>query len=295
MTRQQPHRGRRGSFILVYASLSVVVLSATPAFASYRAWHADWAYLGDFAAGDLSEDYTKLVPPAGVCGLRIKSPNTYAWVDDDMVPIASGNLSKDIIMWLDNPGAGCSRPFSVRYHDDSHTFSPAAGAVSIELFNSDGAYWVTDTGYYFFICGNCVAADDKVVYPREDVWSLLAASAFKAVSAAVIDPLRQSGMTSAIASLAFQLNALEPAVAKRIADRRRASLGDLETSVRSLEDAGTKALAAASNSADRCQTLAQKGAYAKAYQSCATAGRQVEQSGSLLAAAGALYSQPLKK
>jgi hypothetical protein len=223
----------------------------------------------------------------------VKTPNTYAWVNDDMVPIASGNLSKDIIMWLDNPG--CSKPFSVRYSDNSHTFSPPEGAVSIELLNSDGAYWVTDTGYYYFTCGDCVAVDDKVVYPPDDVWSLPAASAFKAVSASVVDPLRQSAAVSAIATLAFQLSALKPAVATRIVDRRRAALGGLEASVRSLEDAGTKALAAASDSANRCQTLAKKGAYTKAQLACTTAGRQVEESGSLLAAGWSLHSQPMKK
>jgi hypothetical protein len=293
MRCQQPRRGR-ASVILLFASLCVSVFSSTPAFASYRAWYAQWDNIGSFEAGDISEDYFKLTPPQpGICGLRIKSPNTYAWVNDDMVPVAAGNLSKDIIMWLDNPG--CSRPFSVRYADDSQTFLPAGGAVSIELFNSEGAYWVTDTGYYYFICDNCVAVDNKVVYPPEDFWSLPAASAFKSVSASMIDPLHQSAVVGATGSLAFQLSALEPAVAKRIVNRRRASLGGLETSVRSLEDAGMQALASASDSAERCQTFAQQGAYTKAFVECTTAGRQVEQSGSLLAAAWSLYSQPVKK
>ena len=292
MTRQQPRRART-ALVVACASLSAVVFSSTPAFASYRAWYAHWDNVGSFAPGDLSEDNTKLDPPVGVCGLRVKTPNTYAWVNDDMVPIASGNLSKDVIMWLDRDG--CSRPFSVRYSDDSHTFLPVVGAVSIELYNSDGAYWVNDNGYYYFTCGNCVAVDDKVVYPPDDVWSLPAASAFKAVSASVVDPRRQPAAVIAIASLAFQLSALKTAVATRIVNRRRAALGGLEASVRSLEDAGTKALAAASDSANRCQTLAKQGAYTKAQLACTTAGQQVEESGSLLAAGWSLHSQPLKR
>src|SRR5687767_1232945 len=113
----------RSAIAMAGMMLSVLVLSSAPAFAEYRGWYAPWDYVGDFQVGDVSEDFTKMFPPATACGLRINTPSYYRWTDDVDGTIASGDLYKDVIIWIDNPGAGCSRAFSTRYADGSHTFS----------------------------------------------------------------------------------------------------------------------------------------------------------------------------
>src|SRR5262245_43840144 len=114
--------GRPSIAFMGVVTLSLLMLSSAPAFAGYRAWYAPWDYIGDFQSGDVSDDFTEMVPPASACGLRISTPSTYRWTDDEDGTTASGSLSKDVIIWIDHPG--CSRPFSTRYYDDSHTFSP---------------------------------------------------------------------------------------------------------------------------------------------------------------------------
>ena len=294
MTRHHP-RSIGVTLAMIGTTLSVLVFSASPSFASYRAWYSPWDYIGDFQPGDVSEEFTEMFPPAVACGMRIKNPSTYRWTndEDDTVTDQDGNwyngtMYKDVIIWLDNPG--CSRSFSVTTWDEMTTYSlPPVGAVSIEIFTSYGAYWVNDNGYYLYTCGACKGPDDEAVLPPDDEWSLPAASGLKAVSAALIDPRRQTDAASVIASLSHEVAQLQPFLQKRIVDRRRVRLGSLEASVRSLEDAAVQALAEARTSAAACETLARQSAYTDSFVACTTAARQVERSQSLMRTAWFLY------
>jgi hypothetical protein len=294
MIRQHSRRSRAAA-TTIGAAFSLLLASSSPAFAEYRAWFAPWDYVGDFQPGDVSEDYTEMIPPPSACGLRITDPGYYRWTDDVGGTVSSDDLYKDVIIWIDNPGAGCSRSFSVRYSDDSVTFAPPqAGAVSIEISTNYGAHWVTDTGYYLYTCSGCVGADDLTV-PPQDHWSLPAASALTDVSGSILDVRRQFRVAGAIANLSRHLAQLQIFLQARIADRRRAPLGGLEGPVRNLEDAAAQKLAAARASADTCETLARRAAFTDSYVACTTAARDVEQSESLMLAAWSLSHPPSKR
>jgi hypothetical protein len=123
--------------------------------------------------------------------------------------------------------------------------------------------------------------DDEAIQPGGH-WSLAAVSAIKAVSPSVIDPRRQPRAVTAIATLAHDVAQLQPVLQALITDRRRLPLGVVESSVRGLEDAATKALSLARSSIATCETRARQRAYADAFIACTTAGRYVEHSGALI-------------
>jgi hypothetical protein len=278
----------------ICTTLFALALSSSPAFAEYRAWFAPWDYVGDFQPGDISEDFSEMVPPDEACGLRISTPSYYAWTDDVDGVVASHDLYQDVIIWVDNPGADCTESFSVTKADKSATYSPPDGAVSMEIHTNYGAYWVNKNGYYLYTCGGgekCVGADDFTI-PPQDIWSTLTASAFADVSGSTIDPRRQTRTFSAVADLALRVGQLRTQLQNRIATRRRTPLGGLELSVRSLEDAATRTLATARTSADSCAALVQKGFYLESFAACTRAGRAVEESDSLMRAAWFLYHPP---
>ena len=276
MTRQQSH-GARAALTTTVLTLSALVMSAAPAAADYRAWFADWDYIGDFQPGDISDDLVEMDPPAGACGFRITDPSYYRWTDDVGNTVTSHDLYGDVIIWIDEPG--CPHPFSVRYADDSHTFGlPGGGAVAMEISTNYSAYWVNENGYYLVTCGDlCDGPDKFTVEPPEDIWPLLTVSAFKAVSASIADPRRQSATIAAIGGLSRQVAELQTLLQKQIAERRRTPVAGIEASLRGLEDAASRALAAARAAASPCEAHARRGAYADAFVACTAAGAHVEQ------------------
>jgi hypothetical protein len=283
----------RSAIAVLGLTLSLLTLSSAPAFADYRAWYSPWDYVGDFQSGDVSEDFTEMLPPASACGFRITTPSYYRWTDDEDGTIADGNLSKDVIIWIDNPG--CSRSFSTRYYDDSHTFSPPGGVgVSIEISTNYSAYWVNDNGYYLYTCNGCVGPDDEVAVPPEDIWAHLVITGFKAVGGAVGDPKRQSRAAAAVAVISRKAADLQPLLQARIAERRRTPLSVLEASVRALEDAAVRALASALTAGKECEALTSSGHYAEAFKACASATRSVEHSDALMQTAWFLPRPPAR-
>ena len=290
MTRRKQFSAGAGTTICI--TLFALALSSSPASAEYRAWFAPWDYIGDFEPGDVSEDFTKMLPPGGACGLRISDPSYYSWTNDVDVVVASGNLGPDVVVWIDHPG--CSEPFSVTTADKGTTYAlPENGAVSMNIYTNHAAYWVNNSGHSLVApCGSLCDGPDGYAIPPEDIWSMLTVSGFADVSGAIVDPLRQSRAFSAVADLALRVGHLRTQLQNRLATRRRTPLSALESSVRGLEDAATRTLAAARTAADTCASLVQKGFYIESFAACTKAGRGVEESDSLMRAAWFLYHPP---
>lgn len=296
MTRHQQYV--RAAITMTSVTLFVLVVFAGPAAAEYRAWYAPYEDHGLFEEGDVSESVTKMIPPVGACGLRVISPNSYAWIDsngnvveDDGVQ-QSGTPALDVIIWVDAPN--CSHSFSVAESNGTDPLElPDVGAVYIALDGSEGAYWVNDEGCHVNGCGGVEPASDDEAIAPSDSWSLAMGWAFKAVSAGVLDPRRQPRAFIAIATLSRQTAQLQSLLQQQIGERRRFPVGVIEASVRSLEDAATRALSAARSSVAACETRARLRAYADAFVACTLAGQQLEDSGSLARAAWFL-AQPAK-
>lgn len=289
----------RAAVTMTCTTLSLFVLSASPAFASYRAWYAPGDDIGQFETGDVSEDETKLIPPVGACGFRMISPNSFRWVSSDGNTVVdddglyeSGPIVLDAIIWLGHPG--CSQPFSTVIDSGDTLELPEAGALYLEIDGAEGAYWVGDDGCHVTGCGGVDGPDDEAIAPPK-YWLVSVVSAFKAVSASIVDPSRQPQAFTAVATLAQDVVELQPRLRNLIADRRRSPLGVLEASVRSLEDAATKALTAARSSVATCETRTRQRAYSDAFVACMTAGRYVEHSTALIRTATSLSLQPASR
>ena len=238
MTRHQQYV--RAAITMTSVTLFVLVVFAGPAAAEYRAWYAPYEDHGLFEEGDVSESVTKMIPPVGACGLRVISPNSYAWIDsngnvveDDGVQ-QSGTPALDVIIWVDAPN--CSHSFSVAESNGTDPLElPDVGAVYIALDGSEGAYWVNDEGCHVNGCGGVEPASDDEAIAPSDSWSLAMGWAFKAVSAGVLDPRRQPRAFIAIATLSRQTAQLQSLLQQQIGERRRFPVGVIEASVRSLE------------------------------------------------------------
>ena len=277
----------RTAVILTGATLSVLVVSAAPASAAYRAWFSPWSYVGTFEAGDVSEGYkTLMVPPPGACGLRLLSPSSFYWANDEGAIVQtdegqdeSGPINGDATIWIDGPG--CSRPFSVTDGNNPLDF-PENGAVWVELMNTEGAYWVTEEGCHLTGCGGVDPYSDDEATTPSDYWSVAVVASFTAVTPSIVDPQRQPRAVNAITSLSRDVAQLQPVLQNLIANRRRVPLGVIEASVRSLEDAAVKSLNAARSSVATCETRARQRAYADAFVACAMAGSHLEHSAALI-------------
>jgi hypothetical protein len=296
MTRQQQYV--RAAITMAGVTLFVLVVSARPASAEYRAWYAPYEDHGLFEEGDVSEGTSTMIPPVGACGLRVISPNSYAWIGSDLNVVEdddgvhSGTPALDVIIWVDAPN--CSRSFSVAESNGTDPLElPDVGAVYIALDAAEGAYWVNDEGCYLNGCGGVEPASEDEATAPSDSWSLAMGWAFKAVSAGVVDPRRQPRAVIAIATLSRQTAQLQPLLQQQIVERRRLPLGVIEASVRSLEDAAARALYAARSSVATCEARVRLRAYTDAFVACTIAGQHLEDSGSLARAAWFL-AQPAK-
>ena len=109
----QPQHSARATLTMIVATVSVLVLSSSPALAQYRAWYLDdndW-----FEEGDVSHGNTKLLPPDWACGLRVDDPSDYLWVGEYEVVVDQGDPDIDMIIWIDNPATDCPKGFTIEY------------------------------------------------------------------------------------------------------------------------------------------------------------------------------------
>ena len=84
--------------------MAVAGVSATAqASAHHRVWYFDDNF-NTYNAGDVTDGWTKLVPPAWACGILFYDPSYYRWVNSDGVTIDDGNFNKNVRVWMGKPG-----------------------------------------------------------------------------------------------------------------------------------------------------------------------------------------------
>ena len=77
---------------LLAVAAVAVFSTAAQASADYRVWYFDDNF-NTFNAGDVSDGFTKLVPPAWACGIVFDDPSYYRWVDSYGVNVGDGNFN----------------------------------------------------------------------------------------------------------------------------------------------------------------------------------------------------------
>jgi hypothetical protein len=256
--------------------------SAAHASAAYRVWYFDDNF-NTYNAGDVSDGWTKLVPPGWACGLVFDDPSYYRWVDGDGVTIDSDDFNKDVRVWIGKPG--CSEGLSIEYADNSQSFPHVPGGSYMEITTDHGFSWIDDTGGHPS-CGACVGPDDITYFPDDVDWAEIVVSAFKTVGVTLLDTRLRADAAAAIDRLGRQVDALYPALQAQVAMRRRAVLlGDLEAAVRPLEDAAVRFVSDASRLVATCSSQARLGKFSDAFAACTVSSDRLDAAGPLIRSA----------
>jgi len=281
------------SFVIghLLAVAAVTVLStAAHASAHYRVWYFDDNY-NIFNAGDVTDGLTKLVPPAWACGIVFDDPSNYRWVDDYGINIDDGNFNKDVRVWIGKPG--CSESLAIECADGSQSFPNVLGGGYMEITTNYGLHWIDNNGSYPS-CVGCVGADDLVYFPDDVDWAQIVVSTFKTVDASLLDSRLRPRALDAVRRLTKQVAALLPALQEQVASRRRDHLlGDLEGSVRPLEDAAIGRIYTAGRLLSACSSPVQLGKMTAAFVLCEVAGDQVDAADSLIRSAQSSFQRPV--
>jgi hypothetical protein len=285
--------GARSLIIGNLLAVAAVAVFSTAAHASaaYRVWYFDDNF-DTFDAGDVTDGLTTLVPPAWACGIVFDDPSYYRWVDSYGVNVGDGNFNKDVRVWLGKPG--CSESLNIEYADNSQSFPHVAGGSYMEITTNYGLHWIDNNGSYPS-CVGCVGPDQIVYFPDDIDWAQIIVSTFKTVDASLVDSRLRSRAVDAVNRLSKQVAALLPALQEQVTKRRRAHLlGDLEGSVRPLEDAAIGHIYFAGRLLSACSSQAQLGKMTDAFVFCEIAGDQVGAAGSLIKSAQSSFQLPLQ-
>ena len=209
------------SFIRVCLLVLAVVAgfsSTAHAMADYRVWYFDDNF-DTFNEGDVTDGYTKLIPPAWACGILFYDPSYYRWVNSNGNNIGDGNFNKDVRVWLGKPG--CSESLGIEYSDDSQSFPHVVGGSYMEISTHYGFSWINDDGGWPF-CDDCVGPDELTYFPDHIDWAHIVASEFMTVKPSLLDGRLRSHSIKAIEQLGKNVAALFPAASCR---GRQAPLG----------------------------------------------------------------------
>jgi hypothetical protein len=265
------------------------VSTAARASADYRVWYFDDNF-NTYNEGDVTDGWTKLVPPEWACGILFYDPSYYRWVNSDGVTIDDGNFNKDVRVWMGIPG--CSESLGIEYSDNSQSFPHESGGSYMEISTNYGFSWINDEGGWPS-CGECVGPDDISYFPDRVDWARIVASEFTTVKPSLLDSRLRSRSVKAINQLGQHVAALLPALYEQVVNRRTAHpLADLEPSVRALEDAALVNLYYATRLVSSCQSQAQLGRFADAYAVCTIGGDYLDAADSLVHSAQSTFQRP---
>jgi hypothetical protein len=273
--------------------LAALILTGSPnaaeASAAYNVWYFDDVF-DTFTEGDISDGWTKLVPPAWACGLRFYDPSYYRWVNGYGGTISSEDFAKDVTVWIPKPG--CPGDLSIEYTDGSQSFPHVPGASYMEITTNYAVVWVDEDGGWP-PCDACVGPGEITYFPEEVDWASLAVSAFKTTAPFLLDARTRSGAIGAVGQLLLQIRAIYPALQAQIADRRRLHpLGDREQSVQTLENAALRGVFDSVRLLEGCSSLSRAGRFVEAYAVCTLAGDSMDAAGSLIQTAQYTFQQP---
>lgn len=276
--------------ICLLALLAVAGFSSTAhAMADYRVWYFDDNF-NTYNEGDITDGWTKLVPPDWACGILFYDPSYYRWVDSNGVNIGDGDFNKNVRVWIGKPG--CSEDLAIEYSDGSLSFPHESGGSYMEISTHYAFQWINDDGGWP-TCGECVGPNTLTYFPDDVGWAQIVVNEFKTVKPSLLDTRLRSRSVSAIEALGKDVAALRPALRAEVIGRRKThSLEELEPSVRALEDAALVNLYYASQLVSSCLDLAKAGRFSDAYAACSVGEDRVDAADFLIWSARYTFQRP---
>lgn len=236
---------------LFIATALVAAAGVASAASSYKVWFdIANAPLG-VQVGDITLGNAKYVPPAWACGRRIVDPDTYAWRGQTGSVIDDGNFTESVNVWMGLPG--CGKPLAVAKVSNGSVYTPPEGRHYMQIYGATASLWIDKNGTWPSCMGCVVPGGFKALSADLD-WDA-AAMVLGAAQEGVLGG--SAGALQARLRLddaAQRIQSLASRAAQAVTERRRASFGTLETSVRALEDAALAALAQAAEQQARCRS-----------------------------------------
>lgn len=268
----------------VFALLLAVLPVSASASAHYRVWYFDTNF-GIFQEGDISDGSTKLNPPGYACGMRFNDPAYYRWINSTGSNIADGNFNKDVVVWFPKPGCPQTSDVLIEYTDGSVTFPHQLGGSYMEITTNYGVRWVDEDGEVPSC--NCTGPSNFKYFMPYDTGTRL--DGIFTLKTALLLPDLQPYTVGNIVALEDDLETLATELQKQVKERRRSDLGDLEASVRSLEDNARRRLAEAAEDLEACRAEASQTSFVEAYVNCDLGAENISAAASLLDTAQYLF------
>ena len=248
---------------IVLAILLTGASGSVFASTKYRVW-----YFNDFSDayqhGDITNKKNILDPPAYACGLRIENPKYYYWANQYHTPQKSGNFGKDVVVWIPKSGCPYGNELVIAYHDGSKVFNWKPGWMYMEITTDYSHHWVDKDGERPI--GTPCCAVDRIFTTEWRDWDRVIVSITELKSA--LNRSRHEAVEALLRDSEDYLYKLSNKLESDITMRRKYSVGDRETSVKSLENQASRKVRAAATQLGRCRGLAESNLTAEAYRSC---------------------------
>ena len=248
--------------------------SAASADVEYDVYYSEPSNGPVVVTGDVHLNGKPYAPPSWACGLRVVDPDEIYWIHDyikDAIPLPS-----TVDAWLPYD-ANCpsfdlpesEQGILIRLRDEPQTTYPVQDSPKSTITSS------VASGRWFDRLGvargcNCLPPNLPIrnSLPVWHAMPVLIAS----LKTQIVDPLRQTRAYATAQQHQATVDALAADLSAQIAARRRTNLGDLETTVRSLEDTATAQLSDASTQLAIAARYARSGDYAEAHLAADLAG-----------------------
>lgn len=240
----------------------------------YRVVYSTPSEEPELQTGDIQLNGVTKARPSWACGMRITDPKSISWLVDGTKTSKPMSATIDILVSYagcpQQGGAPSEQGILIREHDNVDKKFPiklGADSALIRVALPTGR-WIDRFG---------VARGCNCTLPNLPIRNSLPAwhatpVLLDALKAQIVDPNRQERADATAQTRQATIDALAADLASQIAARRRTNLGDLETSVRALEDVATDKLADASLQLAIASRYAGAGMYAEAYVAADQAG-----------------------
>jgi hypothetical protein len=274
---------RRTIYTLGLLTMGLLGAAPTPAFAmmDYRIWYYDDVY-DTFEEGDVSIGNELLTPPAWACSIKLYDPSYYRWVGEYHNTLESDDLYHDVTVRLPRPGCP-SNAVVVEDGDDVIPFE--LGAHFLEISSHYNYVWLDEDGSNHACGFGCATLAEDFIYRLYDHEIFAFEQAIGGIKSTLLATSRQPTAREGLAAATVQLKALDTAIRKQVATRRRTNLGDRETSIRALEDAALRNLSETARRLAECDADAAQFKYGNAFIAGDRATTSIESVRQLLLAA----------
>ena len=248
--------------------------SAASAFdVEYRVMYSTPSEEPELQYGDILLNGAVKPRPSWACGMRIYDPKSIAWLVDGTKTSKPLSATIDILVSYagcpQQGGAPSEQGILIKQHDGDTKYPIKLGADSalIRVALPTGR-WIDRFG----VARGCnCTLPNLPIRNSLPVWHATPVL-LDALKAQIVDPRQQTRSAATAQTRQATIDALAADLASQIAARRRTNLGDLETSVRALEDVATDKLADASLQLAIASRYADAGMYADAYVAADKAG-----------------------